>query len=118
MTVSPAPAGELLALGQEGRLVEHAARRLGRVGDDGQPVHGAAGVLDREGHLAGLDGGGVGLDPHSPSVVLTSAFMAPMSWPGAAAGAGAGAATFGAPVVCRMPAAPLTMSPKEWVTNG
>ena len=43
----------------------------------------------------------------SPSVALTSAFMAPIAWPAAAAaGVGAGAATLGAPVVCRMPAAP------------
>ena len=53
----------------------------------------------------------------SPSVVLTSAFMALMSWLAAGAAA-AGAFTAGAPVVCRMPAAPLTMSPKAWVTKG
>jgi DNA-binding transcriptional LysR family regulator len=45
----------------------------------------------------------------SPSVALTSAFMAPMACPAVAAGAGV--ATLGAPVVCRMAAAPLTMSP-------
>jgi hypothetical protein len=54
----------------------------------------------------------------SRSVALTSALSAAASWPGVAAGAGAGALTFGAPVVCRMPAAPLTMSPKAWVTKG
>ena len=53
----------------------------------------------------------------SPSVALTSAFAAAPPCPPCSP-CSEPPATFGAPVVCRMPAAPLTMSPNEWVTNG
>src|SRR3954452_4630626 len=55
----------------------------------------------------------------SPSVVLTIAPMpALFALAGCFAPPASGPATFGAPVVCRIPAAPRTMSPKAWVTNG
>ena len=61
--------------------------------------------------------GSVGLDPHVAErrvdVGLRGARRARRG-----AAPASGPATFGAPVVCRMPAAPLTMSPNAWVTNG
>ena len=55
----------------------------------------------------------------SPSVMLTAPGIAVevLAAPAVAA-AGTAVAGIGAPAVCRMPAAPLTMSPKLWVTNG
>src|SRR5919198_976927 len=57
---------ELLALGQERRLVEHAALGLGGGGHDRQAVGRGTGVLDRDVHVPGLQRRLVGLDPHLP----------------------------------------------------
>ena len=105
---------EVLALGEVGALVEQAAARLGRSRRDRQAVGRRAGVRDREGDVPGLDARLIGLDPHVAERRLHRAGG------GAAAGAAAasGPATLGAPVVCRMPAVPLTMSPNACVTNG
>src|SRR4051812_35883865 len=61
---------------------------------------------------------GVGVLIHmSPIVTCTMPLPAAGACDVVVAGLGA-AATFGAPLVCRMPAAPFTMSPNEWVTKG
>src|SRR4051812_47511916 len=99
---------EHLALGDRraGRGLRAGHRQ--RVHADGELVHRAARVGDGEGDLPALTIAVAGLMNISPSVMPTEPA-------GAAPGACAPAAAvggIGAPAVCRMPAAPLTMSPK------
>ena len=101
-------------------LLEHPARRLDGLIAMAIAVHRAALVRDGEGHLAGLDLGRVGLDPHVAEADVHVRLAAEAGrWRGQAEPPPFVAAPpFGAFGVARTPRAPLTMSPNAWVTNG
>ena len=118
MTTSPAPAGSSLPLARKVDSSSIPPGALAGSATIASPCIVPPAFLTAKVTLPALTEVVSALTNISPIVALTSAFIAPMSCPVVAAGLGAGATTFGAPVVCRMPAAPLTMSPKAWVTNG